>query len=336
MKKHPKIPSHAFAVAPMLERTDRHFRYFFRQISAGALLYTEMVFDLAILHGDAETLLGHRDEEHPLALQIASSDPARAARAVKKALAYTFDEVNLNVGCPSEKSQNAGIGAVLMRTPERVAEIARAVYEETGVRISVKHRLGLDTDGGYAPLARFVETVAGDGVVTTFIVHARKALLSLDTRKNREVPPLRHDLVHRLKREHPELTILTNGGIQDLEAVARHLEAVDGVMVGRAATEDPWRFAAVDAQIFGLPRRPTRQGVVEAMAAYLENALADGAPAAAVLRHLIPLFRGVPGARRWRRALTETVTTPEGLLAALKAIPPEIRLEPPMPHTAQR
>ncbi len=329
-----KVPSHAFAVAPMLERTDRHFRYFFRQISAGALLYTEMVFDLAILHGDTERLLGHRDEEHPLALQIASSDPGRAARAVRKALAYTFDEVNLNVGCPSEKSQHSGIGAVLMRNPGRVAEIARAVYDECGVRLSVKHRLGLDTDEGYAPLARFVETVAAGGVVTTFIVHARKALLSLDTRKNREVPPLRHDLVHRLKREFPELTILTNGGIQDLKAVTRHLEAVDGVMVGRAATEDPWCFAAVDAQIFGLPRRPTRQGVVEAMAAYLDDALGEGVPAAAILRHLVPLFRGVPGARHWRRALTESVTSPEGLLEALKAIPPEVRLEPPKPHTA--
>ena len=311
--------AYAFAVAPMLERTDRHFRFLFRQISRGARLYTEMVVDQAILRGDRERLLVHRPEERPLALQIASREPGDAAQAVRLALPYGFDEVNLNVGCPSEKSQAMGIGAALFREPERVAAIAEAVYAETGVRISVKHRLGLDEDEGYAPLARFVERVAAAGV-RVFVVHARKALLSLSTRKNREVPPLRHELVYRLKRDFPELTVVTNGGIRTLEEVRHHLAHVDGAMVGRAAYEDPWRFARVDEEVFGLARRPERCRVARTMLAYLEAELARGTPGRAVVRHLVPLFRGVPGARAWRRALTEGPATPEGLERALALV----------------
>jgi len=307
---------HAFAVAPMLDRTDRHFRYLFRQISQRARLYTEMVVDQAILRGDRARLLSHRPEERPLALQIASREPIEAARAARLALPYGFDEINLNVGCPSEKSQQMGIGAVLFREPERVAAIHEAVYAETGVPLTVKHRLGLDEDEGYAPLARFVERVARAGV-RVFIVHARKALLALSTRKNREVPPLRHDLVHRLKRDFPELTIVTNGGIGTLEEIRHHLAHVDGVMVGRAAYEDPWRFFRVDAGVFGLARYPERCQVARRMLAYLEEELARGTPGRAVVRHLVPLFRGVRGARAWRRALTEGPATPEALEHAL-------------------
>ena len=309
----------AFSVAPMLERTDRHFRYLFRQISERALLYTEMVVDRAILRGDRERLLAHREEEHPLALQIAAREPEEAARAARLALPYGFDEINLNVGCPSEKSQALGIGAVLFREPERVAAIVRAIHEETGVLPTVKHRIGLDGDEGYTPLARFVERVAESGA-QVFVVHARKALLSLSTRRNREIPPLRHDLVHRLKADFPELTIVTNGGIQTLDEVLFHLEKVDGVMVGRAAFEDPWRFAELDARVFGQSRRPDRCQVARAMLAYLEEELNRGTPGRAVLKPLIPLFRGTRGARAWRRTLTEGPPTPKTLLAALARV----------------
>ncbi len=309
----------AFSVAPMLERTDRHFRYLFRQISTRALLYTEMVVDQAILRGDRKRLLSHREEERPLALQIASREPKDAALAARLALPFGFDEINLNVGCPSEKSQAMGIGAVLFREPERVAAIVRAIHEETGVLPTVKHRIGLDEDEGYAPLARFVERVAESGA-RVFVVHARKALLSLSTRKNREIPPLRHDLVHRLKRDFPELTIVTNGGIKTLDEVLFHLEKVDGVMVGRAAFEDPWRFAELDARVFGLARQPDRCQVARAMLAYLEDELEKGTPGRAVLKPLIPLFRGTRGARAWRRTLTEGPPTPKTLLAALAQV----------------
>ncbi len=303
----------------MLERTDRHFRFFFRLISHRARLYTEMVVDRAILHGDPERLLAHRAEERPLALQIASADPSLAARAAARALFYGFDEVNLNVGCPSEKSQRMGIGAVLFREPERVAAIHRAVLAETGVPITVKLRIGLDEDEGYAPLFRFVERVAAAGV-RVFIVHARKALLTLSTRKNREVPPLRHDLVHRLKRDFPELTVVTNGGIATLKEVRFHLQRVDGAMVGRAAYENPWRFAGVDRAVFALDRRPNRCRVARAMAGYLEAELQKGTPGRTVIRPLISLFNGVPGARAWRRALTEGPATPEAVLDALALV----------------
>jgi len=234
-----------------------------------------MVVDQAIIRGDRERLLFFRPEESPLALQIASREPALAARAVALALPYGYDEVNLNVGCPSEKSQEMGIGAVLFREPERVAEIFRAVFEETGVRLSIKHRLGLDEDEGYAPLARFVERVASAGA-RVFIVHARKALLSLSTRKNR--PPLRHDLVWRLKADFPELTIVTNGGIKTTDEVLLHLERVDGAMVGRAAYSDPFAFADVDERVYGHPHRPERCRVARRMLAYLEEEVQRGTP----------------------------------------------------------
>ncbi len=309
----------AFAVAPMLDRTDRHFRFFFRQISRRARLYTEMVVDRALLFGDPKRLLDHREEERPLALQIASRDPALAARAVKIALPFGFDEVNLNVGCPSERSQAMGLGAVLLREPERVAEIARAVHGEAGVWITVKHRIGLEADDEERTLFRFVETVAKAGV-RIFIVHARKALLSLSTRKNRALPRLRHDLVYRLKAAFPELTVITNGGVATLEEVGGHLARVDGVMVGRAAFEDPWRFAEVDARVYGEPHLPDRCRVARAMLAYLEAERQKGTSGRAVVRPLIPLFNGVPGARAWRRTLSEGPATPEQLARALALV----------------
>ncbi len=302
----------------MLDRTDRHFRYFFRQISQGALLYTEMVVDRALIHGDPERLLVHDPAEHPLVLQLAAADPKTAEMAAKKACPYGFFELNLNVGCPSEKSQRAGFGAVLMRDPNRVAAIARAIAEATGRMPSVKHRLGLDDDREEESLFGFVERLARAGV-TTFIVHARKALLSLDTRKNRAVPPLRHDLVHRLKKAFPELTLITNGGIQTTDAALAHLARLDGVMVGRAAWENPFRFADVDERIFGQKRRPTRAEVARRMAEYLEMELKRGTPGSAVIRPLFNLYKGVPGARVWRRILGGGPPTPETLLKALEA-----------------
>ena len=297
------MSDHRLSVAPMVDRTDRHFRYLVRQISRKVRLYTEMTMDQAVLRGKAERLLAFHPEEHPIALQLAGSDPKSLAEAARIGQAWGYDEVNLNLGCPSEKAQEGGFGACLLLDPIRVREILKAMVEAVDIPVTVKLRLGVEGES-YPLLARWVEAYGETGV-RVFIVHARSALLNLSTRKNREVPPLRHDWVHRLKADFPHLTFILNGGVRTLEEALPHLKKVDGVMMGRAVYEDPFVLEEADRRVFGLAHRPSRLDVARRMRLYLEAEAQKGTPPWAVLRHMLNLFRGQPGGRLWRRLLSE-------------------------------
>lgn len=322
-----------FSVAPMLDWTDRHCRYLLRLISRHALLYTEMVTTGALLHGDGARHLDFDEAEHPVALQLGGSDPAALAGCARMGAEWGYDEINLNVGCPSDRVQNGRFGACLMAEPGLVAECVAAMAGAVEIPVTVKHRIGIDDLDSYDALVRFVATVAGAGC-RTFIVHARKAWLQgLSPKENREIPPLRYDLVYALKRDFPALEIILNGGIAGLEDAARHLEWVDGVMVGRAAYHDPWLLAEVDRRLYGDGHAvPTPHGVVEAYLPYVERQLEAGVPLTCMTRHLLGLFAGRPGARRWRRVLSEGAhrpgTGPELIRAALREVPPEAIREP--------
>jgi tRNA-dihydrouridine synthase A len=319
------VDDHRLSVAPMVDWTDRHFRYLVRQISQRVRLYTEMTVDQAVLKGPRERLLFFRKEEHPIALQLAGSDPRTLAEAAQIGEAYGYDEINLNLGCPSEKAQEAGFGACLLSDPLRVAEILRAMVGAVEVPVSVKMRLGLEGQETYPELAQKVERFAEAGV-GVFIVHARSALLRLSTKKNREIPPLKHEWVHRLKGDFPHLTFVTNGGVRTLEEALFHLGRVDGVMMGRAVYEDPMVLAEADRRVFGLAHRPkTRLEVARAMRAYLEEEASRGTPPWAVLRHLLTLFRGRPRGRLWRRLLSEgrSLRALEQALALLEEVEEE-------------
>lgn len=300
----PSNRSRRVAVAPMMECTDRHFRYLARLISRHTLLYTEMVTTGALLHGRGREL-AYDPAEHPLALQLGGSAPEDLARCARRAAAAGFDEINLNVGCPSDRVRAGRFGACLMAEPHRVAACVGAMRAAVDLPVTVKTRIGIDDRDSYEALAEFVATVAQAGC-ETFIVHARKAWLrGLSPKENREVPPLRHDVVYRLKRDFPGLEIVLNGGLRALDEVVAALGYVDGVMIGRAAYEDPWLLAAVDRRLFGDPRPPVRRDAV--LAGYLEYARDQhrlGVPLSVLRRPLLGLFRGMPGARRWRRALT--------------------------------
>lgn len=294
------------AVAPMLDWTDRHYRYFIRLLSRHTLLYTEMVTTGAILRGDRQRLLAHDPTEHPLALQLGGSDPAELARCARIAADWGYDEINLNVGCPSDRVQSGRFGACLMAEPDLVAACVAAMRAATDLPVTVKTRIGIDERDSYQELADFVRRVAAGGC-TVFIVHARKAWLSgLSPKENREIPPLRHEVVHRLKRDFPELTIVLNGGLTTLEQVTEHLQQVDGVMIGRAAYENPYLLAEVDRRFFGSSAPPpNRHQVVRALLPYLEERLRAGTPLQCMTRPILGLFQGIPGARAWRRVLSE-------------------------------
>lgn len=303
------------SIAPMMEKTDRHFRYLMRQITRRVLLYTEMVTSGAIIHGDREYLLGYSREEHPISLQLGGDDPDELARAVRVAEPYGYDEYNLNVGCPSDRVQHANFGACLMANPPHVARLVTAMRSGTTKPVTVKHRIGIAErvprdgdyryDENYGRLRDFVGIVREAGV-THFTVHARVAVLcGLSPRQNRRVPPLDYDQVARLKREFPDLTIEVNGGISTLEQIERQLAAVDAVMVGRAAYDEPWIFSEADARFYGEPRpRPTRRAVVWKMAEYIDQWERRDRPPRDVLRHMMGLFAGCPGARRYRQLLS--------------------------------
>jgi tRNA-dihydrouridine synthase A len=318
-----------FSVAPMMDRSDRHYRYFARLLTRRALLYTEMVTTGAILHGDRERLLRFSAEERPLALQLGGDDPGELAACARIAAEWGYDEVDLNVGCPSERVQKGSFGVCLMARPERVAEAVAAMRAAAPLPVTVKHRIGFDEFDRYEDMAAFVRKVAAAGA-DRFIVHARKAWLSgLSPKENREVPPLRYADVHRLKRELPHLAIEINGGFTTLAEASGQLVYVDGVMVGRAAYEDPWMLAGVDREVFGEETPPpSRRHVVTAMLPYVEAWRARGEPLARITRHLLGLFAGQPGARAWRRRLGEEARLPgagpELLTAALAAIPDEV------------
>lgn len=295
------------SVAPMLDWTDRHCRFFHRQLTRRTLLYTEMITTGALLFGDAERHLRFNEAEHPLSLQLGGSDPAALASCSKLAEARGYDEINLNVGCPSDRVQNGAFGACLMATPLLVADCMKAMLDAVSVPVTIKHRIGIDDMENYDELAHFVGTVAASGC-RIFIIHARKAWLQgLNPKQNREIPPLQYGQVYRLKQEFPGLEIIINGGIETLDQAEMHLARVDGAMIGRAAYQDPWLLADADRRLFGAENPvSSRAEVVEAMIPYLASHLEEaGSKASHVTRHMLGLFNGQPGARRWRRHLSE-------------------------------
>jgi tRNA-dihydrouridine synthase A len=300
------LPSHIFSVAPMMDWTDRHCRSFHRTLTSRALLYTEMVTTGAILHGDKQRLIGFDPVEHPVALQLGGSDPTDLAACAKIAEDWGYDEVNLNVGCPSDRVQNGRFGACLMKEPGLVAECLSAMRAAVRIPVTVKSRIGVDDQDPETALFGFVDTVAKAGV-TTFIVHARKAWLKgLSPKENREVPPLDYDLVYRLKAARPDLTIVLNGGLTTLDQAKVALENADGVMFGRAAYQDPWVLAAVNSELFRTRTKiESPESAVEAYKPYLAARLSEGVPLHAMTRHMLGLFNGRPGARLWRRVLSE-------------------------------
>lgn len=317
------------AVAPMLDWTDRHCRYFLRLISRRTLLYTQMVTTGALLRGDPERFLRHDPAERPLALQLGGSVAADLATCARLGEDWGYDEIDLNVGCPSDRVQVGRFGACLMAEPGLVAECVAAMKGAVRIAVTVKTRIGIDHRDSYEELCAFTAAVAAAGC-DALVVHARKAWLhGLSPKENRDVPPLRYDVVERLKGDFPDLPIVLNGGIARLGQARDHLRRFDGVMIGRAAYHDPWLLAAADREIFGEERPlPTRRGVLESFVPYLERELAAGVPLAAMTRHILGLFQGQPGARAWRRLLGDQAHRPgcgAGLL--LQATPRAIRSE---------
>ena len=290
----------------MMEWTDRHCRYFHRQLSRHALLYTEMVTSAAIIHGKREKLLGFDPSECPVALQIGGSDPRELAVAARIGEEFGYDEINLNVGCPSDRVQAGRFGACLMAEPGLVADCVAAMRAAVSVPVTVKCRIGIDDQDSETGLSRFVETVSGAGC-STFIVHARKAWLhGLSPKENRDIPPLEYDRVLRLKQSHPDLTVILNGGIKTIAEAKSHLEHLNGVMLGRAAYQNPSMLLSVDEELFGAQPRGTHPAaIVMRMAPYIERELERGEKLSSITRHMLGLVQGVPGARSFRRHLTE-------------------------------
>jgi tRNA-dihydrouridine synthase A len=300
-----EISDRRLCVAPMMDWTDRHCRYFHRVLAPRALLYTEMVTTGAVLHGDRERLLGFSPEEHPLALQLGGSEPDDLAESARVAAQRGYDEVNLNVGCPSDRVQKGRFGACLMLEPALVRDCIAAMRDAVDIPVTVKTRLGVDDCDSYDYFSDFVGCVAESGC-DIFIVHARKAWLSgLSPKQNREVPELRYGWVRRLKQEQPQLTVVLNGGIRSLEDAQAQLDTVDGVMLGRAAYQDPWLLAQLQETLFAAPGVATREEAVRRMTAYMEREAKRGVPVKKTTRHVLGLFQGRPGARRWRRYISE-------------------------------
>ena len=294
------------SVAPMMDWTDRHCRYFLRLLNPCALLYTEMLTSAALVRGDAQRLLAFDAAEHPVAAQLGGSDPAELARAARLAADAGYDEVNLNCGCPSDRVQSWRFGACLMAEPATVAAAISAMRDAVDVPVTVKCRIGIDELDTWAHFLDFIDTVAATGC-DTFIVHARKAWLhGLSPKQNREVPPLDYDRVVRLKQERPALTVVLNGGLKTGEAVTDALAQVDGVMLGRAAYHDPWLLHELMRPVFDVaPTLTTRAEVVHAYLPYMERELRAGTPLHSMTRHMLGMFQGQPGARAWRRHLSE-------------------------------
>jgi tRNA-dihydrouridine synthase A len=313
-------------VAPMMDWTDRHCRFFHRQLTRHTLLYTEMLTTGAVIHGDRERLLGYSPAEHPVALQLGGSEPEQLAVAARIGEEWGYDEINLNCGCPSDRVQSGRFGACLMAEPELVARLVGAMREAVRIPVTVKSRIAIDDLEEWPTLERFVRLISSAGC-SRFIIHARKAWLQgLSPKENRDVPPLRYELVYRLKSEFPHLDISLNGGVRSLDAAAEHLRQVDGVMIGRAAYEDPYLLAEADRRLFGaVEPLPERHAVVEAMLPYIEAQRQRGAPLGAITRHMLGLFQGLPGARAWRRHLSENAhkpgAGPEVVVAALARVP---------------
>lgn len=305
-------PCRTLSVAPMMDWTDRYDRFFLRLITRRTLLYTEMVTAPAVLHGDRRRLLDFDAAEHPVACQLGGSDPAELAEAARIVEGFGYDEINLNVGCPSDRVQDGRFGACLMAEPERVRDCVAAMRAAVAVPVTVKSRIGIDGRESYADLLDFVDTVAQAGC-ESFIVHARIAVLAgLSPKQNREIPPLKYDVVRRLKQDRPHLEIILNGGVQSLDAAEALLGdgpegGLDGVMIGRAAYQDPYMLADADRRLFAdADAAPKSRGQILAeLAPYVRRQRAEGVPLHHVTRHILGLFNGLPGARKWRRYLSE-------------------------------
>jgi tRNA-dihydrouridine synthase A len=296
-------------IAPMMDWTDRHCRYFHRLLSPHARLYTEMVTSAALVRGGQLRLLEHSQQEHPLALQLGGSDPHQLAQAARLGAAAGYDEINLNVGCPSDRVQSGRFGACLMREPALVGDCVKAMRDAVAVSVTVKCRIGVDDQDDYADLQQFTEIMLAAGV-EVLVVHARKAWLQgLSPKENREIPPLDYERVYRLKREFPQLSVVINGGITTVAQVQAHLAQVDGVMLGRAAYHDPFLLAQVEAALYG-ESMPVRADLLRHMRPYIEAELARGTALKQVSRHLLGLYQGEPGARAFRRTISEGAHLP--------------------------
>ncbi len=334
--------AHRFAVAPMMDWTDRHCRYFHRLLTARALLYTEMVTTGAVLHGDRERLLRFDPAEHPVAMQLGGSEPGALAAAARICADLGYDEINLNVGCPSDRVQNGRFGACLMAEPALVGDCVAAMKAAVAVPVTVKCRIGIDDQDPEAALDALADAAVAAGV-DRLIVHARKAWLrGLSPRENRSIPPLDHARVYRLKARLPSPPVVINGGIASVEEAGVHLARLDGVMLGRTAYQEPWRLLGVDPGLFGAPAPfPSLRAVAEAMIPYVERQVAGGVRASAILRHMIGLFYRIPGARTFRRHLAmesvrpgadaEVLREALGLVAAdgVATVPPADALKSP-------
>ncbi len=304
------------SVAPMMDHTDRHLRTFLRCISPSALLYTEMVHSNALLHGEPARFLAHDPVERPVSLQLGGDDPCALARAAQRVEEAGFDEVNLNVGCPSPRVQRGNFGACLMATPEVVAEVVEAMRAAVSIPVTVKHRIGVDHLDTYEHMLRFVDVVSASGA-DRFTVHARKAWLKgLSPAENRSIPPLRCDEVYQLKRERPHLAVELNGGVRTVTAVREHLEHLDAVMIGRASYEDPWLLHDIERDVLsGVPSSSSRHEAVRAFIPYVARRVEQGETLHHMTRHLLGLFAGRPGARAWRRFLGTHPGAQDGLEA---------------------
>jgi tRNA-dihydrouridine synthase A len=302
----------ALSIAPMLDWTDRYYRYFARLITKHTLLYTEMVTTGALLHGDRKRFLKIDPSEHPVALQLGGSDPTELAECSLLVEDAGYDEINLNVGCPSEKVQSGSFGACLMLEPELVAECINTMMQAVSIPVTVKHRIGIDQDESYESLHHFVNTVSQTGC-STFIVHARNAWLQgLSPKENRDIPPLRYETVHRLKSDFPKLEIIINGGIKGLDSAKEQLEHLDGVMIGREAYQNPWILSEADKQIFSDNHPiPNRHEIIDQLIPFVQKEFAQGTPINRITRHILGLFQGQPGAKAWRRHISENAHRPE-------------------------
>ena len=294
------------SIAPMMDRTDRHYRYFMRQITRRTLLYTEMIVSQAIIHGDRHKLLDFSSVEKPLVLQLGGDNPQQLAECAKIGADWGYDGININIGCPSPRVQSGNFGACLMTQPELVAAGVAAMTQVVDIPVTVKHRIGVDECDRYEDMANFVRIVAEAGC-TNFTVHARKAWLQgLSPKENRDVPPLRYGDVYRLKQDFPDLFIEINGGITTLKQIKEHLNSVDGVMVGRAAYDRPYTFAMVDQDIYGeATTPPTRKQIVNAMIPYIDRELTRGTRLNSISRHMLQLFAEQPGTKAWKRYISQ-------------------------------
>lgn len=321
------LPPRRLSVAPMLDWTDRHCRYFHRQITRHTWLYTEMVTTGSLIHGDQRRFLDFSDQEHPVALQLGGSETGELATCAKLGQQWGYDEINLNCGCPSERVQRGAFGACLMTEPTLVADGVKAMRDVVDIDVTVKHRIGIDAVESYSFVRDFVGIVADAGC-RTFIVHARNAILKgLSPKENREIPPLKYDYVYQLKKDFPQLEIIINGGIRTLDDIDAHLPHVDGVMIGREAYHNPWLMSVFDERYYGDARAATtRLQVVEAMLPYIQQQLATGGPRLnSIVRHMLGLMAGLRGARTFRQTLSDSKLLASGdiaiVLNAAQALP---------------